>query len=435
MTAAEVLIKIRTLFERKGASEATDALRQTGQQAEQTGRQIAKLYYTGQQQFQETGKEAKNAGQQGADGMNVMGAAAAAVNGNVTGVATALVPLITKVKALGAAISTVSLVMAALTVAYTVFTKIAEYATKAAEAVADFNAKSRADMIEAVTKAYDRQAIAMDRISKLRDAELERTKAINDANKEFELASTRQAKLTELKGTTDESKRSEIEDKYTRIEQKISGKYDSANDTAEYERMKKSEEENWQKSESIARQILQKKAILRRTANSAGEAEKASEDLNDNNAWGQNSGQIEAKKKEAEKSRADAEKLQEDIEKLEQNRVNLADEAKRIKGLRPAAQRRMEASALERQNATATLDIKDSDRQRTNQESLYSAFENLQVTSARLDPSDQQALGEELNRLDKAGNLTVEAIVRMTQNLERIVKAYDAQEARMRNIQ
>jgi len=428
-TEQELQIKINTLANTIGLDKAAAALEKMAVTAQSAGNTTAKVG----KQVSQVGQQAAQAGESGAGGINVMSAATAAMNGNVVGAASALVPLIAKINALKAALTSVSIVIAALTLAYTVFSKISEYATKAAQAVADFNAKSRADMIDAVTRSYDRQAIAMDRISKLRDAELERTRAINDANKEFELASTKQAKLTELKGTTDETKRSEIEAKYARIEQQISGKYDSANESAEFENMKKAEEANWKKSELNARQILQKKAILRRTVNSAGEAEKAADDLGVQNAWGQNSGQIKVKEEEAKKAREAAEKLQEDIDKLEQDRINLADEAKRIKGLIPAAQVRMQASSLDRQNSRATLDIADSDRQRANQEALRPALQELDTEMADLNAADQKLVNDSMREANKELGLTVGEVKQMTDYIREMKTLFRDANSRERN--
>ncbi len=419
----ELLMRIRSTYDGAGTTAAAKAV----------GTDLAAANTKASETAKKTGKDVQEAGQRGADGMNVMSAATAAMNGNFGGAATALVPLITKIKALGAALTTVSLVMAALTLAYTVFSKIAEYATKAAQAVAEFNAKSRADMIEAVTNAYNRQAIAMERVSKLRDIELERTLATNEANKEFELATARQAKLTELKGTTDETQRAEIEAKYTRVEQQITGNYTSKNEQAEYSRMKAREVELWEASEKKAQEILQKKAILRRTVNSAGDAEKAADDLDTQNAWGQNSGQIKAKQDEAKKARDDAEAIQKDIEKLEQDRVNLADEAKRNRGLQPSAKRRMEAAALGRQNEVSSLDISDSDRARSSQEAMRPAASALDAEMADLNASDQQTVVSALKYLKEEGQLTVDAIKQWTEYLRQIKTALRDQEARQRN--
>ena len=423
MTAAEVLIKIRTMFERKGATEATDALKQTASTAKQTGQQVS-----------QTGKQVAQAGQSGADGLNVMSAATAAMNGNFAGAATALVPLITKIKALGVAMTSVSLVMAALTLVYMAFSKIAEYATKAAEAVADFNAKSRKDMIEAVTRAYARQADEMDRVSKLRDIELERILATNEANKAFEVASNRRAKLKELSSTTDETKRSEIEEKYAREEQKITGKFDSNSEQAEYERMKKREVELWQLSETNAREILQKKAIIRRTEQSAVDADNAAE-KHRLEPWGIGNGAALKREEEAKDARKDAETYREELEKLEKNRVNLADEAKRVRYLKPSTQRRMEASALERQNVTAQQDISDSDKRRVEQDAKYTEFERLQTIAQRLHPVDVEAIAADLERASKMMELTAPYIKRLADSAERTVKAFDDNEARQRNIQ
>ena len=419
----ELLMRIRSTYDGAGTTAAAKAV----------GTDLAAANTKASETAKKTGKDVQDAGQRGAAGMNVMSAATAALNGNFGGAATALVPLITKIKALGAALTTVSLVMAALTLAYTVFSKIAEYATKAAQAVAEFNAKSRADMIDAVTSSYNRQAIAMERISKLRDVELERIKATNEANKEFELASARQSKLTELKGTTDESKRAEIEAKYTRVEQQITGKYDTNSQQAEYERMKQGEEDNWKKSELKAREILQKKALLKRTEQSAIDAEKAADDLDTQNAWGQNSGQIKVKKDEAQKAREDADKQRKEIEQLELDRVNLADEAKRVRGLLPSTKRRMEAAALGRQNETSSLDISDSDRARSNQEAMRPAASELDAEMADLNASDQQTIVSALKYLKEEGNLTVEAIKQWTEYLRQIKTALRDQESRQRN--
>ena len=391
MTAADVLVKIRTMFERKGATEATDALKQTAATAKQTGKDVEK------------------SGQSGADGLNVMSAATAAMNGNFAGAASALVPLITKIKALGAAMTSVSLVMAALTLVYMAFSKIAEYAAKAAEAVAAFNAKARADMIEAVTNSYNKQAIAMERVSKLRDAELERTLAINEANKEFELASAKQAKLTELKGTTDETKRAEIEAKYARVEQQITGNYSAKNEQAEYNRMKAREVEVWEASEKKAQEIIQKKALLRRTEQSAVDADKAAKDLREE-AWGTGNGAALKREEEAKKAREDAEAQRKDIEKLEQDRINLADEAKRIGGLRPSVQRRMAASAMERENATAQLDISDSDRARSEQSARFDAAKSVDEALSHYGEADQKFVAALIQAANLRGDATASVL-------------------------
>jgi len=433
MTAAEILVKIRTFFDRKGATEATDALKQTAATAKQTGQQVTQ------------------AGQSGSDGLNVMSAATAAMNGNFAGTATALVPLITKIKALGAAMTSVSLVMAGLTLVYMAFNKIAEYATKAADAVAAFNAKSRADMIEAVTNSYNKQAIAMERISTLRDAELERTLATNEANKVFELATARQAKLKELQGVTDESKKADIEAKYARVEQQITANYSAKNDQAEYSRMKKSEDDARKKSDAEALVIRQKRALLRRAEQDEAEAAAKVAALNEITptslvSYGLTRGVVGVKEKEAIKAKEQADALRKEIETHNLKRISFDDEANRIGGLRPSAQRRMSASALERENASAALDLSDADKARQKEKNEYTSFESLRIAAAQTDTQTQKTLQEEVNRLFSKKELTADAINNLTETLGIWAKSFETGDAmmlraledhknRMRNIQ
>jgi hypothetical protein len=433
-TEQELLIKINTLANTVGLEQAAAGLEKMAVKSQAAGNATAK---TGQQVAQ-VGQQAAQAGEQGAGGMNVMSAATSALNGNFAGTAAAIVPLITKLQALKGAITSISLVAAGLTVLYTAFVKISEYAAKAAETVAAFNLKSRQDMIDAVTNAYNRQAIALERISKIRDAELERQKAENEANKEFELASSRQQKLKELQGTTDDSKRAQIEAKYARIEQQITGQYDSKSDEAEYDRMKKREEELRKAAENNARDISQKQALLRSAQKDAGAAESKTEALKEIKptslvAWGLSRRMIEVKEAEAAKAREQEEKLQKDIDALEKARDDITDEINRNVGLRPSVQKRMRASSIGRENATASLDLSDSDRKRGDQEAVYTEFERLQTIATRLHPVDIATITADLERASKNLELSAPYIKRIADAAERNIKAWEDSEARSRN--
>jgi hypothetical protein len=433
-TEQELLIKINTLANTVGLEKAASGLEKMAVAAQSTGNTTAKVG----KQVAQVGQQAAQAGEQGAGGMNVMSAATAALNGNFAGTASAIVPLITKVQALKTALTSISLVAAGITVLYTAFSKISEYAAKAAETVAAFNIKSRQDMIDAVTNAYKRQAIALERISTIRDAELERQKAENEANKEFELASSRQQKMKELQGTTDDSKRAQIEAKYARIEQQITGQYDSKSDEAEFDRMKKREEELRKAAENNAKDISQKQALLRSAQKDAGAAESKTEALKEIKptslvAWGMSRRMIEVKEAEAEKARAQEKSLLVEIDALEKARDDITDEINRNVGLRPSTQKRMQASSLGRQNETAAMDIADSDRKMGEQEALYKSWEKMAPLYEQLHPTDQAELSRQMQQYHETGILTAGTVDRMYDDLTRKIQAIDDKLNRDRN--
>jgi hypothetical protein len=108
MNEQELTIKINTLANTIGLEKTSAALEGMAVKAQAAGNATTK-----------TGQQVSQAGQKGADGLNIMSIATAAMQGNLQGAANAAVPLLEKSKALNMSMTQLSLAGALLSAVVT----------------------------------------------------------------------------------------------------------------------------------------------------------------------------------------------------------------------------------------------------------------------------------------------------------------------------
>jgi len=424
MTAAEVLVKIRTMFERKGATEATDALKQTAATAKQTGQQVAQ------------------AGQSGSDGMNVMSAATAAMNGNLAGAATALVPLIAKIKALGVSLTQLSIAGAVLTGLIKLLGYIRESARGAEEALLKVRTANIEKELIKISEAYDKWTAASKRSAEVRDAEYEKTQKTIDSLKREALALNELAKQRELSSVTDETLRKNIEDKYATRAAGISSKYDEQASDAEVQNLIKkqkaaeSEANQKLKTASEYRDAIKKIQALVDRDNAKIKSDedqlaifekdsKGRSDLGGYDAkfgmkvrrWARNEEDPETVKARRDANEAAVKakmKVAIDLEQQASSSATMADQYASDAGIsiRNRGTSRVEADAAREERARA-----ESDRARSNQASVYDALKTLDAESSGLSSQDQQYVYDTIKATKEAGKLTAEVVMEFVKYL------------------
>jgi hypothetical protein len=418
MTAADVLVKIRTFFDRKGATEATDALKQTAATAKQTGQQVSQ------------------SGKSGADGLNLMSVATAAMQGNFQAAASAAVPLIEKSKAAGLSLTQLSLAGAALTAVVAGLKALSDWADAAAQRITRIQMDNLTNKVKASAAAYEDLVTAMRNSEAQKDAALAFNNSMIDSYTRQALAVNELNKQKELASTADESKRREIESRYASKADSING-------------MSAVQKEANDRARSLEREAQIEKAIeasKERQSELVGEAteglkkgQNASSTVRGNLGFWRNlmdkgamsssylgiakeagvlTGEAITKAKDEERRR----------EQLEQERLE-------IRRTRELASVDARSGSITRAASDVASQTAASDRQRANQEDMYKEGERFQANLSQYHPSDQAALIDEMNRMAKNGELTVEALRRRNDMDERIIKAWQDSEARMRNIQ
>lgn len=419
MTAAEVLIKIRTLFERKGATEATDALKQTATTAKQTGQQVAQM------------------GRSGSDSMNLMGAASALMRGNLQEAANASIPLLEKTKAMGLSMTQLSLAGALLSTVVAGLRAIGEWADAAAMRISGIQMGNLANRIKASAEAYDDLLVSMNKVTAEKDAALAYVNSMVDSYTRQALAMNEVNKQAELAVTTDETLRQKIEEKYAGKAASISGMSDTQKEANE---LKRSLEREEQIKVALAASKKREAELIQEAKEALNKGQNANMTASASNGfWGGvfagKTGKVDGYQKMAADagvlsgnaiSGAKAEQKRQ--EQLEFDRVEL------LRNRNVAAENAI-TGTYTRAGANIAAGTAKADRERAEQKAIYPAASELDAEMADLHASDQQTIVSALKYLKEEGQLTVDAIKQWTEYLRQIKTTLRDQEARQRNIQ
>lgn len=411
MTAAEVLIKIRTFFEGSGSQQADASLKKTEAQAAKTGQQVSQ------------------AGQKGADGLNVMSVATAAMQGNFQAAANAAVPLLEKTKAVGLSMTQLSLAGALLSAVVAGLRAMSEWADAAAQRIAKIQMDNLTNKVNASAAAYDKLLESMQKASAQNDATLAYNNAMVDAYTRQALALNELAKQRELATTTDEFTRQDIEARYSAKGAVISGMADTQKEAMDRQRSAEKEAEllrQLDESKNRERELIaEAQALSSQTQNASSTArdsigfmgfllggKKAKFDSYQGMAaQGSASTQEAIDKAKAETSRR---------EQLELDRIELL-RMRNVSGLNSST------GSFSRSAADMAADTSKSDRQRANTKAMFSAGDQLDSEMADFHPADREQVVSALRSLKAEGKLTVEAISQWTDYLRQIKDAVNRQ--------
>lgn len=425
MTAAEVLIKIKTFFEGSGSQQAEASLQKTATAAKQTGQQVAE------------------AGQRGSQGFNLMAAASAFMQGRYQEAGNALVPLIDKIKLLGVSITQLSIAGVVISGLIRLLSSMREAARSAEEALLKVQTANIEKELSNIAEAYDKWTAASKRSGEVRDAEYDKTQKTIDSLKREALALNELAKQRELSSVTDESLRKNIEDKYSTRAAGISSQYDEQASSAETQNLLKKQ----QASEKDANQKLKtarelRDAIKNIQAMVDKDSAKIKSDDDLQAKWQKDSegrsdlGSYDAKfamkvrrwsrneeDPEAVKARRDAnatavkEKMKEAIS-LEQQASSSATMADQYASDAGISIRNRGTSIVEADAAREERSRSAGDRDRANQASTYDALRTLDAESAGLSGQDQQYIYDTIKATKEAGKLTAEVVMEFVKYLK-----------------
>jgi len=189
MSDVSLIMRIRSIFEGKAHAEA-------------------------KREVEDLGKKAAAAGKSGADSMNLMAAATAAMNGNLSGVATGVVGLTGKMKLLGMSMMQLSLVAAVLTSLVKLFQAISDRAQQMAANLRAIQAGNVQAAVARITESYARMREETERAQKSRDKLFDANMKELEAVKKMELAQIGLNKQRELGTAKTDEERAAIESKY-----------------------------------------------------------------------------------------------------------------------------------------------------------------------------------------------------------------------------
>lgn len=212
MTAAEILIKIRALFEKKPVEEA-------------------------KKEVKELGREAKASGESGADGMNVLGTATAAMNGNVEGAVSGIGKMVASVKGLKVSILSLSLATAAVAALVKLFQALRDRAAEAAKRLMDIKAGNLRGELDSLTDAYGRMEAAMRRVEAERQAQNQYKDAMRQAYRDERMALLELAEAKALSAAKDEEERRRVQLEFEGRRRKAQGEGEEADARVRVDRL------------------------------------------------------------------------------------------------------------------------------------------------------------------------------------------------------
>lgn len=218
MTAAEILLKIRSTFESKPIDEA-------------------------KKKTEEMGKTSEKAGQDAASGMNVMAAATALMQGNVNGAIGAIAPLIEKLKVLKLSLTQLTLAGALIGTLVAAFKSFRETMDNAAQRMAGIKMDNLRNEITATAEAYDKLKASQEAATAKGDALLDHNQAMIEANKRLSLSLNEIAKQRELSSAKTDDERRTIENRYKANAEQITGVSDQDKENAAMQRSIEKENE------------------------------------------------------------------------------------------------------------------------------------------------------------------------------------------------
>ena len=215
---ADILMKIRTMFDSKPIDEA-------------------------KKKTEDLGKTTAAAGKDASGGMNVMAAATAIMTGNINGAIAAIAPMIEKLKVLKLSLTQLTLVGAAIGALVALFKSMKDRAEAAAQAMAGIKNDNLRNEINSTAEAYDKLKQSMDDATAKGDAMLEYNQAMIDANKRLSLSLNDISKQRELNSAKTDDERRLIENKYKGKSDEISGMSEREKENASLQRSIEAENE------------------------------------------------------------------------------------------------------------------------------------------------------------------------------------------------
>jgi hypothetical protein len=444
----ELLMRIRSTYDGAGTTAAAKAV----------GTDLANANNKASETAKKTGKEVQEAGQRGAQGLNLMGAASAAMQGNFQAAVNAVVPLIDRIQALGLSITQLSIAGAVISGIIRLLGHVRESARNAEEALLKMKTANIEKELDKISEAYNRWSTASTRNGEVRDAEYEKTQKTIDSLKREALALNELAKQRELSSVTDETLRNKIEDKYASRASGISSKYDEeAADVEGKNLLKKQQDAENDANQKLKtaremRDAVKKIQALVDRDNAKIKSDEdqlakwqkdsdGSSDLGGYDAkfgmkvrrWAMNEEDPETVKARRDTNAAAAKSKMEAALALEQQASSSSTMADRYAtdaevSFRNRGTSRVEASANREEKSRA-----EADRKRVDQEAMYVEFERLQTIATRLHPVDVEAIAADLERASKMMELTAPYIKRLADSSEQAVKAWQDNESRQRN--
>lgn len=384
---SDIVLRIRSTFEKKPVEEATVAI-------------------------DDLGKKSKDAGTSGAEGMDMMGTATAAMSGNLTGVATGVAQLASKVKLLGASMMQLSLVAAVLTMLVKLFQAISDRAEKMAEGLRSIKSGNVEAAIGRISKSYDDMREASDRANTSRDKLFDVNAQELEAIKNLELAQIELNKQKELGAAKTDEERAAIESKYKALAMEKSKTFDAGAADRQRELLQaKAATSNKEAdaAEQAAAEITEQ--VRRRQQQTSYAAGMASKKASKKGSWGDaltlgslSRGQ-EGYQAEAETGRAAVGKGLADIDKLQKTAADLREaaaiytkQAETVVVNKQATDTGYQAAST----AAATDDRMRSERDanRRERERIQQEIEAKSAAAARYQESTEGAVGSAKNRAD-----------------------------------
>ena len=291
---ADILLKIRSTFESKPVEDAKT-------------------------KTEELGKTTEKAGNEAADGMNVMAAATAAMQGNVNATIGAIAPLIEKLKVMKVSLTQLTLVGALLGALVALFKSIRDRAAAAVETLEGFKAESFEKQVARIEAAHAKWDTANKKSLAIREAAHQFFLAENDAYKQEAIAIAELAKQRELANAASEDERKIIENKYKSRVEDITGAFDSRSGEQEKKRLEQKARDDEERIRKNEEAIAKKLELGRKRFQDAGGYTQAANEASQ--GWGginMQGGESQADRlvKMADKARADYERARKDAEAL-----------------------------------------------------------------------------------------------------------------------
>jgi hypothetical protein len=409
-TEQELLIKINTLANTVGLEQAAAGLEKMAVRAQGAGAATAKA-----------GQQVSQAGQKGADGLNLMSVATATMQGNFNAAASAAVPLLEKSKAVGLSMTQLSLAGIALSAVVAGLKAMSEWANAAAQRISKIQMDNLTNKVNASAAAYEKLVEAMQKAVAERDATLAYNNSLVDSYTRQALAINELNKQKELSATTDETLRREIEAKYSSKAAEISGMSDVQKEANERKRSFEKEQEIDDAMEASKKRqaelLSEAKEGLKKSQNAISTVK------NNTGFWSQMFGgqsMVNSYSGMAKDAGSLTDKSLEGAQAEEKRRKQLEAEKLEIQRLRNVSGVDARAGSISRSASDLATQTAASDRARANQEALRPALSDLDAELADFHSSDQQTVVSAIQGMKQQGKLTVEAVTEWTGYLRQI---------------
>jgi hypothetical protein len=423
----ELLMRIRSTYDGTGTTAAAKAV----------GTDLANANTKASETAKKTGKDVADAGKRGADGLNVMSLATAAMQGNFQAAASAAVPLLEKSKAVGLSMTQLSLAGAALSAVVAGLRAISEWAAAAAQRVANIQMDNFTKKVRDSAEAYEKLVESMRNMSAVKDATLAFNNSMVDSYTRQALAINELNKQRELASTADETKRREIEAKYADKAASISGMSVAQKEAQDRARSLEREEE-LEKGIEVSKE--RQKELMKEAQESSIKGQNANATVKNNlgffgSLFGGQRGIAESYSKAAgQYGEVTADKLK-SIQDEERRREELEKERLELLRMRDKASVDASSGTIERTSSDVASRTAAADRTRANQEALRPAIAELETEMVDLHASDQKAVVAYLKEANKDLRLTVTEVQQVAEYIRQVKTAFHDANTRQRNIQ